>query len=106
MGILGARQEFLDFTPEPLRVHTPAHDPGKVRRLARAALQILGLLGDGRRHSYHELVKAGGRRYSARVGELRDAGHRILGPLKCPRHGIYETEPMVDGVEMYRLEVR
>jgi hypothetical protein len=48
----------------------------------------------------------GGARYSARVEELRAAGHRIKGPSKSPTHGIYETELMVDGVEMYRLEVR
>ena len=103
VGILEARQAALDFNPAPLRVHTPPHDPSKVRKLARAALQILGLLGDGQAHSRHELYRVGGARYSARVEELRAAGHRIKGPSKSPRHGIYETEPMVDGVEMYRL---
>lgn len=100
------RQAALDFSPPVLRVARPPHNPALVRRLCRAALGILGLLGDELPHSRQELAQVGGARYSARVGELRDAGHVILGPAKSPRHGLYETEPLGPGnVERYRLVI-
>ncbi len=102
---LHPRQAALDFRPEPIRVARPPHSPALVRKLKPAALHILGLLGDGAPHTRQELARVGGARYSARVGELRDAGHRILGPAKSPRHEIYEIEPLGPGaVERYRLE--
>lgn len=108
---LHPRQAVLDFKPEPIRVARPPHNPALVSRLCRAALNVLGLLGDGQPHTRHELAHVGGARYSARVNELREAGHRILGPSKALRlrcaPPIHETEPLGPaGVERYRLEAR
>ena len=99
-----ARQRTLPLTPEPLRVHTPPHNPALVHKLKPAALNVLGLLSDGQPHSRHELYQVGGTRYSARVEEIRAAGHRVLGPSKSIRWRIYECEPAGPGeLEMYRL---
>lgn len=97
-------QASLAFEPAPIRVAQPPHNPKLVSKLKPAALNVLGLLGDFEPHSRHELARVGGARYSARVGELRDAGQRILGPSKSARHAIFETEPAgPGGLEMYRL---
>ena len=100
-----ARQSPLPLELEPIRVAVPPHRPQLVHKLKPATLNVLGLLGDFLPHSRRELAEVGGARYSARIGELRDAGQPILGPAKSPRHGIYETEPAgPGGLEMYRLE--
>ncbi len=99
-----ARQAALPLEPEPIRVAVPPHNPALVRRLRPAALHILGLLGDFLPHSRRELAHVGGARYSARVAELRNGGHVILGPSRSPRHRIWDVEPAgADGLEMYRL---
>lgn len=100
-----AAQQSLSFEPAILRVAVPPHNPRLAARLKPAALHVLGLLGDGKPHSRHELATVGGNRYAARVGELRDAGHLILGPSKSRKHQIWDTEPMAGDVECYRLVV-
>lgn len=102
---MSAAQLGLDFRCPVFHIPAvaPRHDPGKRPALHRAALHVLGLLSDGRPHSRLELQAVGGNRYAARVGTLRDAGHVILGPLPQPRRGIFGAEPMVDGLECYRL---
>ncbi len=98
------RQQPLPFAPEPIRVARPPHNPALVRKLKPATLHVLGLLGDGLPHTRQELARVGGIRYSARVAELREAGHCVLGPTRSPRHGIFETEPLgPDAIERYRL---
>jgi hypothetical protein len=105
---LHPRQRVLDFKPGLQPAATPPHNPKLRPKLIRAARAILGLLGDGGRHSRHELEAQGGNRYAARVNELREAGHVILGPREARRlkrqDPILETEPLgKDGLEVYRL---
>jgi hypothetical protein len=97
----------LSLDPEPLRVATPPYAPQMAKKLAPAALKLLGLLSDGRIHNRYELFRVAGARYSARIGELRDSGHRIIGPTKWrDKRGnlVCETVPLgVDGLEHYQL---
>lgn len=52
----------------------------------------------------HEMKAFGGDRFSARVNELRAAGHRIIGPVPAPKHGIFATtEPAPNGEDVYLL---
>ena len=103
-------QRALEFAPPlaalaPARPAIPPHAPKRRRSLQDAALCLLGLLQDEEPHGLDEMLRVGGVRYSARIEELRAAGHRVLGPRPSRRHGILETEPMVGGREMYRLVV-
>lgn len=98
------RQRALDFDPVPLRVARPPHNPALVTKLKPAARNAFELLDLGKPVSRVALHAVAGNRYAARICELRDAGYRILGPCKSPRHAIYETEPLgPNGLEMYRL---
>ncbi len=95
----------IEFAPRPVAIipaAAPPHDPGKRRALHRAALHILALLQDGQAHSRLELQAVGGNRYGARLNAIRAAGHMVLGPLPQPRRGIFQVEPMRDGMEFYR----
>jgi hypothetical protein len=99
---LGAAQQPLDwsgggFTP------TASALAKRLRARETKAAAILALLrhGGARRS---EVMKVGGDRFSARIGELRAGGHYIVGPEKAPRWGINErTEPYPDGEDMYVL---
>jgi len=101
-------QAVLDFTPAPLAAlsdldsQRPA--PELRPKLARAALAILDRLQQGPA-SWRELQAVGGRRFSARILEIRDAGHRVVGPEPSRKHGITETtKPGADG-DLYELRV-
>lgn len=99
-------QRHLDFTPAAVALRpigAPAHNPALGSKLKRSALRVLARLEQGPANRL-ELQAVGGNRYAARIAELRDSGMRILGPMKCPRHGIYEREPLgPNGIEVYRL---
>jgi hypothetical protein len=46
----------------------------------------------------------GGRRFSARLHEIRDAGHVIIGPEPLPERGQFETTVRnAGGDDMYEL---
>ena len=101
-------QAALRFEPPAVAIipdTVPPHDPKKRPSLHRAALHILGLLGDGMPHSRRELEKVGGNRYAARINAMRQAGHVVLGPRRQLRRGIEEIEPMQGGIEFYRLVI-
>ncbi len=52
-----------------------------------------------------EVKAVAGDRFSARIDELRGMGFCILGPVKAPKHGIFETtQPGPGGEDVYRLE--
>jgi len=100
-------QRRLPFEPTTTvlrRIGVPDHNPDLAKKLKRSARQILARLEQGPATRL-ELQDVGGNRYAARIAELRDAGNRILGPMTCPRHSIFEREPLgPGGIEVYRLE--
>jgi hypothetical protein len=77
--------------------------PAVRKKLGRASLNILGRLQEGAA-SWRELQVVGGRRFSARLHEIRDAGHVIIGPEPLPERGQLETTaPNAAGDDMYEL---
>lgn len=70
---------------------------------------ILGRLQYGRATGLELMKAGGGTRYGARISELRERGHRILGPRPWERlDGSVETEttqPTDDGHDTYELRV-
>ena len=97
------------LSPPPLVLRSiDCPDKRKAKKLVKACLTILAVL-----QNYPEwtcsitvLRAVGGWRTSARIGELRAAGHVILGPKPCPSAGIWETiPPGADGQDRYRLVV-
>jgi hypothetical protein len=72
-------QQPLAFDPEPVRVPV-SDDPRLVRearpRLQRACFRILDRLQLGPATNL-ELLQVGGLRYSARIHELKGAGHKV-----------------------------
>ena len=101
---------FPALPPRPPVAHVPAHNPRRAPQLSRACAALLELLADGQPHPWHALLAAGGARYGARIGELRSAGHVVLGPLAWRRpDGSREDrrQPLsATGDECYRLVVR
>ena len=83
----------------PMRQDSASARPGDqaVPRLKPSALAILGLL-QKRPATNRELINAAGFRYSARVYELRRAGHVITVTAPGPTPGVrlYRLEPPVD----------
>ena len=74
--------------PVPLNPTVPEED---VPRLSAKSQALLTLLGDLRWHVNSELQAAGGFRYSARLEELKKAGHP------------WKKEHVVGGLWRYRL---
>ena len=105
-GRVGA-QARLPLAPPPVIVAVPPHDPAKAPKLAKACRRLLDALESGHAFTLAGVAELGGRRYSARIGELRAAGYVVLGPRPWMRpDGTMErrTVPMFAGRECYRLE--
>jgi len=101
-------QAALDFAPalaarSSLLARKPS--PAVRAKLKPAALNILVRLQEGPA-TWVELQRIGGRRYSARIEEIRAAGHRVVGPEPSRKHGISETTTAgADGLDVYELRV-
>jgi hypothetical protein len=100
------RQEVFDFSPPVVALSSlDARKPKPAirKKLGRAALNILGRLQEGPA-SWRDLQAVGGRRFSARLHEIRDAGHVIIGPEPLPERGQLETTVRnPGGDDMYEL---
>jgi len=99
------RQQKLEFVPalQPLTRLNPTAPKNRRRQLQQKCLNILGRLQLGPATA-QELHEIGGWRFSARIDELRAAGHYIVGPKLAPRRGILDArKPGPDGVDIYEL---
>lgn len=84
---------------------TPAAAEQEQKRLSQreAIMRALRLYPEGVTRG--EIMSVGGDRFSARINELREDGHRILGPVMVKRWGLERTEPL-HGEDRYKLEVK
>ncbi len=101
----GPLQAALSFEPAtvPLPTLNPTVPKNRKRDLQSKYLAILGRLQYGPA-TRAEVKGLGGDRFSARIGEIRDAGHYVVGPAPSPKHGIFETtKPGLDGQDVYEL---
>lgn len=93
----------IEPAPQPLIALNPTAPKNRKHSLQQACLLILGRLQQGPAGAL-EVRALGGWRTSARINELRAAGHYIVGPQPAPRCRITETtNPGPDGLDTYEL---
>lgn len=73
---LRARVAELEAELAALRAPKPAKQPHPVV-LTETHARLLAFVGDGRWHRYDDLVAMGGRRFGARLLELKQAGRLV-----------------------------